>query len=99
MHLSEIKIKNFRQIGSGKPVFSVQFHEGVTALVGKNDAGKTAVIDAMWHVLLTRDMEFMRQQIEDFHIHADVQQAAVRPQIIPTLLLQAALNSRHKSLC
>ena len=63
MYLSELKIKNFRQFGAGEPVFSVQFHEGVTALVGENDAGKTAVIDAIRHVLLTRDMEFMRLQI------------------------------------
>ena len=76
MYLSELKIKNFRQFGAGEPVFSVQFHEGVTALVGENDAGKTAVIDAIRHVLLTRDMEFMRLQIEDFHIQADGQQAA-----------------------
>ncbi|WP_424191178.1 ATP-dependent nuclease [Ampullimonas aquatilis] len=76
MYLSELKIKNFRQFGAVEPVFSVQFHEGVTALVGENDAGKTAVIDAIRHVLLTRDMEFMRLQVEDFHIQADGQQVA-----------------------
>ena len=38
MYLSELKIKNFRQFGADEPVFSVQFHEGVTALVGENDA-------------------------------------------------------------
>ena len=76
MYLSELKIKNFRQFGADEPVFSVQFHEGVTALVGENDAGKTAVIDAIRYVLLTRDMEFIRLQIEDFHIQADGQQAA-----------------------
>lgn len=76
MYLSELRIKNFRQFGSGDPVFSVEFHEGVTALIGENDAGKTAVIDAIRHVLLTRDMDFMRLQIEDFHIQADGQQVA-----------------------
>lgn len=75
MYLSELKIKNFRQFGAGEPNFSVKFHEGVTALVGENDAGKTAVIDAIRHVLLTRDMEFMRLQAEDFHIQPDGQQA------------------------
>ena len=54
----------------------MHFHEGVTALVGENDVGKTAVIDAIRHVLLTRDMEFMRLQVEDFHIQADGQQVA-----------------------
>ncbi|MBS1157626.1 MAG: ATP-dependent endonuclease [Proteobacteria bacterium] len=75
MYLSQLKIKNFRQFGADDPVFSVQFNEGVTALVGENDAGKTAVIDAIRHVLMTRDMEFTRLQAEDFHIHADGQQA------------------------
>ena len=46
MHLLELKIKNFRQFGACEPIFSVQFHEGVTALVGENDVGKTAVIIA-----------------------------------------------------
>jgi putative ATP-dependent endonuclease of OLD family len=76
MYLSELKIKNFRQFGAVEPVFSVRFHEGVTALVGENDVGKTAVIDAIRHVFLTRDMEFMRLQVEDFHIQADGQQVA-----------------------
>ncbi|MFA6312827.1 MAG: AAA family ATPase [Sterolibacterium sp.] len=76
MYLSELSINNFRQFGSSAPVFSIRFHEGVTALVGENDAGKTAVIDAIRYVLLTRDMEFMRLQPEDFHIRSNGQQAA-----------------------
>lgn len=76
MYLSELSINSFRQFGSSTPVFSIKFHEGVTALVGENDAGKTAVIDAIRHVLLTRDMDFMRLQPEDFHIQSDGQQAA-----------------------
>lgn len=75
MYLSQLKIKNFRQFDADDPVFSVQFNEGVTAIIGENDAGKTAVIDAIRHVLMTRDMEFTRLQAEDFHIHADGQQA------------------------
>ena len=76
MYLSDLRIRNFRQFGADEPVFSVQFHQGVTALVGENDVGKTAVIDAIRHVLLTRDMEFMRLQVEDFHIQSDGQQVA-----------------------
>jgi putative ATP-dependent endonuclease of OLD family len=76
MYLSELKIRNFRQFGEGNPTFTVQFHEGVTALVGENDAGKTTVVDAIRHVLQTRDMEFMRLQPEDFHICADGKQAS-----------------------
>lgn len=75
MFLSQLTIKNFRQFGAQAPAFSIEFHEGVTALVGENDAGKTAVIDAIRHALMTRDMEFMRLQPEDFHIQTDGQQA------------------------
>ena len=75
MYLSELMIKNFRQLGAHEP-FSIRFNKGVTALIGENDAGKTAVMDAIRHVLLTRDMEFMRLHAEDFHIQADGQQVA-----------------------
>jgi len=75
MFLSQLTIKNFRQFGAQTPAFSIEFHEGVTALVGENDAGKTAVIDAIRYALTTRDMEFMRMQPEDFHIQTDGQQA------------------------
>ncbi|RMP73589.1 hypothetical protein ALQ17_04469 [Pseudomonas fluorescens] len=68
MYLSSLSIKNFRQFGDTPPAFTIKFHEGVTALVGENDAGKTAVIDAIRHVLQTRDADFMRLQPEDFHI-------------------------------
>ncbi|WBY03586.1 AAA family ATPase [Ramlibacter tataouinensis] len=72
--LSQLTIKNFRQFGSEGP-FTVSFNEGVTALVGENDAGKTAVMDAIRHVLTTRDMDFMRLQPEDFHLKPDGDQA------------------------
>jgi putative ATP-dependent endonuclease of OLD family len=71
MYLSKLWITNFRQFGAEDPKFCLTLNEGVTALVGENDAGKTAVIDAIRHVLLTRDVDYMRLQVEDFHIHAD----------------------------
>jgi hypothetical protein len=71
MFLSELKIKNFRQFNDSEPGFVVIFNEGVTALVGENDAGKTAVMDAIRHVLLTRDSEHLRLNPEDFHIKPD----------------------------
>ncbi|WP_397453725.1 ATP-dependent nuclease [Pseudomonas sp. NA-150] len=74
MYLSALSIKNFRQFGDTPPTFTIRFHEGVTALVGENDAGKTAVIDAIRHVLQTRDADFMRLQPEDFHITSDHRQ-------------------------
>ena len=68
MYLSALSIRNFRQFGDLTPGFFIHFNEGVTALVGENDAGKTAVIDAIRHVLQTRDSDFLRLEIEDFHV-------------------------------
>jgi putative ATP-dependent endonuclease of OLD family len=75
VYLSALKIENFRQFGHGGHVLNIQFNEGVTALVGENDAGKTAVIDAIRYVLQTRDADYLRLQIEDFHIASDGSQA------------------------
>ncbi len=70
MYLSRITIKNFRQFGEESDALRIEFQPGVTALVGRNDSGKSAVIDAIRYVLLTRDQEFIRVQLEDFHIDA-----------------------------
>ncbi|WP_200625890.1 ATP-dependent nuclease [Pseudomonas sp. LAM2023] len=71
MYLSALSIRNFRQFGDLTPGFTLHFNEGVTALVGENDAGKTAVIDAIRHVLQTRDSDFLRLELEDFHVGSD----------------------------
>lgn len=92
MYLSELKIKNFRQFSDITPLFTVNFNEGVTALVGENDAGKTAVIDAIRHVLLTRDSENLRLTPEDFHIKPGGVQAS---EILITCKL-SKLNSSEK---
>lgn len=68
MYLAALKIQNFRQFGQAAHGLEICFNEGVTALVGENDAGKTAVIDAIRYVLQTRDAEYLKLQLEDFHI-------------------------------
>ena len=70
MYLAELKIGNFRSLG-GAEDFTLAFQPGVTALVGENDAGKTAIIDAIRYVLLSRDVDFVRVQEEDFHVNGD----------------------------
>jgi putative ATP-dependent endonuclease of OLD family len=75
VYLSALKVENFRQFGQAKHGLDIRFSEGVTALVGENDAGKTAVIDAIRYVLQTRDAEYLRLQLEDFHIASDGTQA------------------------
>lgn len=68
MYLSTLSIRNFRQFGDGDAAPQFTFQKGVTALVGRNDSGKSAVIDAIRYALLTRDQEFIRIQPQDFHI-------------------------------
>jgi putative ATP-dependent endonuclease of the OLD family len=76
MHLSELVIRNFRQFGDGDSKLKIAFNDGVTALVGRNDSGKSAIVDAVRYALLTRDQEFIRVQPEDFHIDSAGTQAA-----------------------
>ena len=71
MYLSELTIRNFRLFGEGSAELHIGFQNGVTAIVGRNDSGKSAVIDAIRFALLTRDQEFIRIEPEDFHIDSD----------------------------
>lgn len=75
MYLSELKIWNFRKLGSsddGKtPGLSLKFNKGLNLLVGENDSGKTCIVDAIKHVLLTESHEFHRIQYEDFHLEIE----------------------------
>lgn len=70
MILSELKLYNFRKFKSigNNPCLSITFHKGLNALIGENDSGKTAVIDAIKLVLLTHSNEFIRPTDDDFYI-------------------------------
>ena len=70
MHISKITIKNFRifdEIG-----ITVFFKKGVNAIIGENNCGKTAIIDAMRIAFSTvpykKDIYF---NLSDFHIRND----------------------------
>lgn len=65
MFLSQLTIRNFRQFRE----LQVEFSPGITGLVGRNDSGKSAIIDAIRYTLLTRDQDFNRIRPDDFHIH------------------------------
>jgi putative ATP-dependent endonuclease of OLD family len=67
VYLAEIRIDNFRSFGTGERAFNLSLKPGLTALVGENDAGKTAVTDALRYVLGTRDQEQFRVDESDFH--------------------------------
>ena len=66
MFLSSIKIENFRSFGQGEKKFDLDLRSGLTALVGENDAGKTAVVDAIRLALGTADQESYRIEPTDF---------------------------------
>ena len=72
MYLSKLKIWNFRKFGSNsndienRPAdFEIDFNSGLNVLVGANDAGKTAIIDAIKSVLDTHSGEWRYRITED----------------------------------
>lgn len=68
MYLSELIIENFRCFGEGDEQFELRMRCGLTALVGENDSGKTAVIDAIRLALGTADQDwYLRLEDTDFH--------------------------------
>ena len=73
MIISELRVYNFRQLKSedGAPGLKITFHRGLNALIGENDSGKTAVIDALKLVLLTQSNEYVRPSDEDFYKPVD----------------------------
>jgi predicted ATP-dependent endonuclease of OLD family len=70
MYLSKLTISGFRQFGLGDAAAELTFQPGVAALIGKNDSGKTAIIDAVRYALLSRDQMYFKVQPEDFHVDA-----------------------------
>ena len=69
MYLSKITVENFRCFGEGDAALSLELKRGLTALVGENDSGKTALIDAIRCVLGTTDQDGYRLEDSDFHGH------------------------------
>ena len=67
MHISRLKIENFRLFGEGERGLDLALKKGITSLVGENDSGKSAVIDALRFSLGTTDQEWNRLEDTDFH--------------------------------
>ncbi len=65
MYLSSITVKNFRCFGDEAQ--TIYFNSGLTLLVGENDSGKSAIIDAIKIVLGTTDQNWYRIESTDFH--------------------------------
>ncbi len=74
MYLSILRLWNFRKYCSGaddEPGLEIHFHEGVNVLVGENDSGKTAIVDAIRYVLRTQSGEFIQFDDKDFFQDSD----------------------------
>ncbi|MBI3852854.1 MAG: AAA family ATPase [Verrucomicrobia bacterium] len=74
MHISKVTIENFRCFGEGDDRLELSLRPGLTALVGENDAGKTAVIDALRFALGTTDQDWFRLEDADFRPRAAAKQ-------------------------
>lgn len=69
MHLARLVVENFRIYGSelDKKHLDLSIRDGLTVLVGENDSGKTAIVDALRLVLGTTSQDFLRALEDDFH--------------------------------
>lgn len=74
MYLSQLKLWNFRRYGASgsfdvnSPHITIHFKEGINLLIGENDSGKTAVIDAIKLLLKTHSAEWIKIDHEDFYV-------------------------------
>jgi putative ATP-dependent endonuclease of the OLD family len=87
MYLYRLRIWNFRKVGTidnssvvnnDNPGVDICFKKGLNVLIGENDSGKTAVVDAIRFVLGTRTFENQRIGLDDFHYYDDKQATELR---------------------
>lgn len=77
MYLANIKLWNFRKFGSAavidlnKPNIDLTFTQGLNVLVGENDSGKTAILEAIKMVLKTHAYERIMWEDDDFYEGSD----------------------------
>ncbi len=69
MYISEVYASGFRCFDSATPLH-LNLSPGLNILVGPNDAGKSAIIDAARYVLWTRGDDYIRPDENDFHVDA-----------------------------
>lgn len=69
MYLSEILAGGFRCFAQTVPL-RLALSQGLNILVGPNDAGKSAIIDAVRYVLWSRGDDYVRPDLHDFHVDA-----------------------------
>ena len=73
MYLAEVFAENFRVFGaandepSESKALKLELEPGLNVIVGENDSGKTAAIDAIRYCLWTTSLEYHRVSEDDFH--------------------------------
>ncbi|WP_391203243.1 ATP-dependent nuclease [Psychrobacillus sp. L4] len=70
MYLHSLRLWNWRKFGegeNGKCGIEMEFNNGLNVIVGENDAGKTAIIDAIKTVLSTNNQDTNWITEQDFH--------------------------------
>lgn len=70
MFISEIFASGFRCFSPFAPL-RLELSPGLNILVGPNDAGKSAIVDAARYVLWTRGDDYIRADEHDFHVSRD----------------------------
>ncbi|QAT61989.1 DUF2813 domain-containing protein [Acidilutibacter cellobiosedens] len=65
MYLSSLTIRNFRCFDENE--HRITFKKGLTVLVGENDSGKSAIMDAIKIVFGTTDLNWHRIETDDFY--------------------------------
>ncbi len=68
LRIDKIRVEGFRIFGSA---FEMPLTPGLNVLVGENDSGKTAIIDAIRFALGTTSQDFLRVEDTDLHIAVD----------------------------
>lgn len=77
MFLKNLKLWNFKKFGDGnlvdllKPNLDLDFTKGVNVLVGKNDSGKSAIIDAIKIILKTHSYDWYKIDQDDFFLNTE----------------------------
>ena len=88
MFLRELQLTNFRKFESLK----VNFQKGLNVLVGENDSGKTAIVDAIRYILNTKSFESIRFEPRDFHKPTKVIDSNPQPERADTFTITAIFS-------
>lgn len=75
LYLASLQIKNFRCFDDNEHI--INFNQGLTVLVGENDSGKSAIMDAIRIVLGTTDFGWIRIEANDFYNEDTLQEITI----------------------